>query len=1839
MKKYWNKQPDNHRYRAEPLEPRVLFSADIASLGIYPFLDSSDFIGNDYSYAQTLNGQTSDNPHSSLSAVDSNHQADDDSNSESSYTDVPFADEQHIELVFVDATVPDVQILLEDLGASDRNLTVLLVQPTDSGIGVISEALDSSHNVIGIHIISHSDGTGLQLGSDWLSDTTLHEYNDSIVGWQATLTENADILFYGCDLGGTNSGLALLQSIADLTGADVAASDDRTGHHVRSADWELETQLGSIDTQIALSDEFQQEWLYRLLPTDIYVTTTADEFDGDMSSLANLQANPGGSGLSLREAIEVAHTNSDVNDIYLNDGVYQILPGGGDQAGDFNIRTNLNIHGESRDGTIIDGDDQSTIFQLQNADFGLYSVTLLDGYSNTGGAGMDVMGMSVVDIDDVLFESNRTVSNKNGGALWLRDNSDAAITNSTFIDNSAARSGGAIYHDGGNLIINSSEFISNSSINDGGAIEADSDLTITNSTFVANTSSKNGGAIEFHNSGSNLTVSGSTFSANSTPSGKGGGINLERGDAIITQSTFFNNSASDSGSAIEIHSSSTLEISGTILAEDGIGANQTPLVTGTATSNGFNLITGTNTDFSTMGDMQNGIANLAALAYNGGSVQTHLLNTGSWAIDAGQGSGRIDANGVVANNYNDIGAAEYDTTSASQKMFWTDIDESGSEGIYRSNLDGTAVQLIHTPAGGGLAQDIEHDPVNDKLYWAQHASGDDYGSIWIMDTDGSNASEIITGDASNDLRRPKGISLDIDNRIIYIASDSQQDYIYSSNPKENAILHYEMDGPNYAFLGVIADQYQFPLISSAQMAVPYDIEFAENFDGKDFLVWSDQGSGSEPTRISFHNITDDTTYHIEIGDQADFTANFVAVAEDKELIYLSVSDLSTGESIIRAYAYDAGSDSWTQSGEKTLANDIDGLHYDTDTEQLFLSNNDMGLITALTWQLNDTSVSINVGNRPFALTLAPIAAVTIIPPTIDTSTVTMDEGSSAILTSAHLDLADTTEAAYDVNYTITLLPGHMTLSLTTDPLNAISTFTQQDINDGLVQLNHDGSETVSGDIEFSVTDGVISAPITGILDVDVSPVNDSPENQANNTLTVSENATAVVTNTHLNYTDDDASPVDILYTVTNTADGHFAYSTTPYTATTTFSQAQINAGDIVYTQTGAENDTINIDFTVTDGVIPTPINGVFSITVISVNDTVPTLPSDQSIEVNEGQIASSLTDGSLSLLDNVSDGDIGDSHTIGSVTQPSHGTLTWQSDGTFIYTHDDSETTSDSFTYTVVDAANNESLLYTVSIAILEQNDAPIVYQQLEEQFIVEDELLELTVALNHFSDSDPNDTLSYTATLSDGSSLPDWLTFDSSQGLLSGTPTGEYIGSIEVMVTATDSAATSSPPLLFQLSVLPANSAPTDIIVSSLVIEENRAAEPIGSLTVVDTDTSEPFTYSVDDDRFEIVNGVLSLRPNVSLNYEAEPSIDLQLTVTDSTNQSYSESVTIEVLDTNDAPLLTGNPEDTTMTSGGSYQLAQNLFTDADTDDSLSISAQLQNGEALPDWLEFDSDTMTFTTTDAPSETVNLTIVITAVDAQNASTSVEFTLTSLPTAAPATTTETLSTPQEPLVSLSAEPSQAINAVTPDEPKAESVEEADTASNPNTKPEQIYSNSERLSEVGFEHIDLSDLVKPLQRASTIFDGSLDLASITLNDPNTFNTLVETLNDFKFTETHFEELKRSYSDIAKAIDTKSESIQDELSINTKIVGTSVSITTGLSIGYLIWLIRGGTLVGSMLSSLPAWRLIDPLPVLGSMADDGEGDDDSLGTLLDKADAAAPDSTDMDVDSDSEDRPLS
>ena len=63
-----------------------------------------------------------------------------------------------------------------------------------------------------------------------------------------------------------------------------------------------------------------------------------------------------------------------------------------------------------------------------------------------------------------------------------------------------------------------------------------------------------------------------------------------------------------------------------------------------------------------------------------------------------------------------------------------------------------------------------------------------------------------------------------------------------------------------------------------------------------------------------------------------------------------------------------------------------------------------------------------------------------------------------------------------------------------------------------------------------------------------------------------------------------------------------------------------------------------------------------------------------------------------------------------------------------------------------------------------------------------------------------------------------------------------------------------------------------------------------------------------------------------------------------------------------------------------------------------------------------------------------------------------------------------------------------------------------------------------------------------------------------------------------------------------------------------VGSTAVVTTSLSVGYVIWVLRGGSLLTAFMSSLPAWHAFDPLAVLQSFERRKDKDDDSLLTLV-------------------------
>lgn len=68
------------------------------------------------------------------------------------------------------------------------------------------------------------------------------------------------------------------------------------------------------------------------------------------------------------------------------------------------------------------------------------------------------------------------------------------------------------------------------------------------------------------------------------------------------------------------------------------------------------------------------------------------------------------------------------------------------------------------------------------------------------------------------------------------------------------------------------------------------------------------------------------------------------------------------------------------------------------------------------------------------------------------------------------------------------------------------------------------------------------------------------------------------------------------------------------------------------------------------------------------------------------------------------------------------------------------------------------------------------------------------------------------------------------------------------------------------------------------------------------------------------------------------------------------------------------------------------------------------------------------------------------------------------------------------------------------------------------------------------------------------------------------------------------------------------LREELDLDRTTAIEVAGLSLGVSLVYVLWLIRGGVLLGSYLSAMPAWRLLDPLPVLARRGDEEEDEDD-------------------------------
>jgi VCBS repeat-containing protein len=406
------------------------------------------------------------------------------------------------------------------------------------------------------------------------------------------------------------------------------------------------------------------------------------------------------------------------------------------------------------------------------------------------------------------------------------------------------------------------------------------------------------------------------------------------------------------------------------------------------------------------------------------------------------------------------------------------------------------------------------------------------------------------------------------------------------------------------------------------------------------------------------------------------------------------------------------------------------------------------------------------------------------PPVTNTDSITLVEGGTATTTTAGVTsvLANDTDVDGDT----------LTADFTEGPVNAAGAGWAYS-STGSFTYTHDGSETTTDTFVYRAYDGT-SYGNTVTVTINITPVNDCP--------TV-DNPIA-----DFNAMEDDPDTVLDLSNTFGDVDNALITITNVSNANTALLTATINTNtltlDYIDNQTGMA--TITID--VTDGTCVE--QETFVVTVVPQND--PPVGRPDIINVLENGTVTTTTGGATSVLTNDTDTE-DDPLTVSLVpgSGPFHhqGSFSLSSSGTFTYQHDGSETTTDTFDYTLSDGFSIVTVSVTINITPV--NDCPITSTPTVDITVDEDDPDTVLNFNNVFSDIDvlptPNN-LSYTITHTNASLAT--LTLNSA--ILTIDYQDNQFGSMVVTVTADDNAGCNTAIDAFNISVNSVNDIPNTV-------------------------------------------------------------------------------------------------------------------------------------------------------------------------------------------------------------------------------------------------------------------------------------------------------------------------------------------------------------------------------------------------------------------------------------------
>lgn len=397
------------------LEQRILFDGAAVATAV-DVLDESSFSSNNNNTQTT----TTSNDVTQNNAENSVHEA----------QAVQGFERDRREVAFVDVTVSDYQTLVDGVG---EGVEVYLVSSLDD----INSILKSETNIDAIHILSHGNVGEISVGNDVLNQNTLNNFDGVLQTMKNSLSENGDILLYGCNVASDGTGQEFINSIVSITEADVAASNDVTGNSNVNGDWDLEIQKGSIETSTIvvenyssrLADVTYSENDSATLVANNVIISSGTNFSGGYVEFS-LSGSTNTETLSLVKVSTASTVNGQIsivgNGVYIGNGTVAVLVGSIDNTynGENGQKLRINFSNTFTNGNFSDTTATQTGTVVDISGWTVYLQQLMLGQNG-------VAGTTTIDGWATPIDSTPTPSNPNNTSQVSRGD-DYAPSSATY---------------------------------------------------------------------------------------------------------------------------------------------------------------------------------------------------------------------------------------------------------------------------------------------------------------------------------------------------------------------------------------------------------------------------------------------------------------------------------------------------------------------------------------------------------------------------------------------------------------------------------------------------------------------------------------------------------------------------------------------------------------------------------------------------------------------------------------------------------------------------------------------------------------------------------------------------------------------------------------------------------------------------------------------------------------------------------------------------------------------------------------------------------------------------------------------------------------------------------------------------------------------------------------------------------------------------------------------------------------------------------------------------------------------------------------------------------------